>query len=170
MRQWKTHTFESLKMRCIECGDCWIFQSSSKTEHGKRYPQVNHNGRGTQVRRLLFVLSGRELSRPILLPNCGNRFCVNPDHMIQLYEPQKGKIAAARGSFSKIARRVSIAQARRNSKTAKVTMEIAREIRISEEAAPSLAVKYGISRSTVSAIRRGDRWAEFDNPFVGLMR
>lgn len=162
-------TLEMLKMRCRECGDCWEWISAAKTEHARRYPQIQMNKKTLNVRRVIYA-TAKEL-RPSLsvVPHCGNPYCVNPDHCKAVTEQQKCKRAAERGSFSTTQRAKKIADARRKS-FSKLNEDQAREIRCSLESGPVLAQRYGVHRSLVTRIKRGGAWKEYvGNPFAGLM-
>ena len=158
-------TLDQIKDRCRQCGDCWewIGHAGSSGNH----PQAKIDGKVRLVRRYAYELSGREI-RPDrkLSCSCENKKCINPQHMLALTESQKGKRAAARGAFSNPARGKKIADGRR--KTGKLTMEQAMEIRMSEESGPTLAARFGINRSLVGCIKRGERWKDYTNPFAGL--
>lgn len=157
-----------IKARCVEIGDCWQW-ATGKSLHFRRYPTVVIDGKVVLARRVAYAL----LKGPIpkgysILPSCGNEFCVNPAHQAALTESQKGKVAAERGAFSYAVRAAKIAEARR--KQMKLTIEQAREIRASEEAEPVLAARYGINKSLVGRIRRGQAWKEYGaNPWAGLL-
>ena len=49
-----------------------------------------------------------------------------------------------------------------------MTLEMAREVRASNESGPVLAKRYGVDRSLIGSIRRGEVWKDYSNPFDGL--
>ena len=53
-----------------------------------------------------------------------------------------------------------------------LTIEQAREIRMSDESGPVLALRYGVDKSLINGIKAGRNWKEYSNtnPFAGLMR
>ena len=63
---------------------------------------------------------------------------------------------------------MKIAATKRN--TAKLTMEKANEIRHSSEGIKELAERYSVNPSFIKAIRRGDVWRDYSNPFSQLIR
>ena len=101
-----------------------------------------------------------------LVPTCDNPYCINPAHQRAVTESEKSKRAAERGSVSSPVRAKKIAETKRTQ--GKLTVEQAREIRHSDETGPVLSARYGINRSVVNAIKRGDAWKEYSSPFAGL--
>ncbi len=157
---------EQIKMRCTECGECWHWNGYGGLSGN--HPQMKVNGKLKLVRRYAYELARGAIPPGLLLvPWCDNRKCINPDHMKAVTESQKGKRAAARGAFSSPARGRKIAESRRAT-SAKINMEIAAEIRMSEETGPVLAARYGINRSLVGCIKRGERWKDYANPYSTL--
>lgn len=162
-------TLESLRARCTECGDCWELQTGAKSEHHRRHPQVRHDGKPYLARRLAYELANGPIRADLrAVPKCGNPYCINPAHQSLLTEKQKGKKAAKAGAFSSWARRKKIAEHMRRTE-AKITLEQAMEIRTSEEQGKDLAKRYGLAETTISAIKRGERWRDYSNPFAALM-
>lgn len=162
-------TIDQIMARCRTCGDCIEQITNAKTEHAKRYPMFHHESVQYNLRRTLYLLVRGHLepSRR-LAPDCGNPYCINPDHQLALTEKQKSKRAAKNGAFSRPARNAKIAEAKR--KNAVLTLEIAREIRVSEESGPVLAQRYGVNRSLITRIRAAKCWIDYRNPFSGLAR
>jgi hypothetical protein len=162
-------TLESIERRSLVCGECWEYQTDAKTEHNRRYVQVKHDGKHILVRRLAYELAKGVPTKPGLcvVPTCGNECCVNPKHQKAMRESEKCKRAAEQGAFSKIARGRAIAEGSRKTK-AKLTPEQAKEIRYSAESGPVLAAKYGINKSLVNKIKRGEAWRDYSSPFIWL--
>jgi DNA-binding transcriptional regulator YiaG len=163
----KVHTTESLLARTLEDGDCRVWQgySTNKT------PQVDHQGRMTSVRKLLFVLSGKVAEEGAYFgAKCQTVNCVCPDHIIKRHPKLQMKAMAKAASTGtvKAERLRKMTQTRRKT-WAKLDMEKANTIRNSEESGPVLAQRYGITRSLVNRIKRGDQWRDTSNPFAGLM-
>lgn len=159
-------TLKFIKARTEEYGDCHIWQRGVNADG---YPQMKlRNHACSLVRRIVFDLSGGKLvERQPIVTTCGERLCVNPDHLKASTTARVSQEAAKRGAFSGIARCAKIAKSKRPS--AKLTMEIAREIRLSTETGPVLAARYGVNRSLVTRIRSGLAWRDFSNPYMGLM-
>lgn len=167
----KIHTVESLKDRTIEVGDCWEWQGYSA--HGT--PQVFSPKNGSKrrmvsVRRLFRELvTGQEQPDGFYSVSCGNVECVNPDHT--LYRTERGhfKSMAKKVGASPV-RALKLSQYHRTVGKAKLTEEKAQEIRLSNESGPVLAERYGVNRSLISRVRRGEIWRCMTNPFRGLIR
>ena len=51
---------------------------------------------------------------------------------------------------------------------AKLTLDQARTIRMSDESGTVLAERYSVSRQTVNRIKAGTAWREVSTPFAGL--
>jgi len=152
-----------------EVGDC-IMWTSATTAQG--YPIYKPAGCGcTLVRRKVFELNGGVLKprQPVLM-KCDERLCVNFAHMRASTSSEVAQRAAARGAWSGFARGAKIAQARRNSPIAKLTMDIARTIRMSDESGPVLAARYGVTRGLINGIKLGKSWKDHNSMFIGLMR
>lgn len=170
MTRKKQHlTLETIQHRCRDCGGCWEYLTDAKTDHHRMYPQVKHDGKVYLVRRLAFELaSGKPLDDALrVAPVCGNDYCINPAHQEAMTESKKCKLAAKRGAFSSVTRARNVAEARRQS-VAKLTKEEADAIRSSTESGPVLSARYGICKSRVNAIKRGEGWKEYGGHFAGL--
>ena len=61
-----------------------------------------------------------------------------------------------------------VAAGKRASNQAKLTAEQAREIRESLESGPVLALRYGVNKSLINNIKRGEAWRVYASPFAGL--
>lgn len=151
-----------------EVGDCWLWQRGT-TPHG--YPIMKIAGFGCcHVRRVVATLVGHQLAtREPVETTCNERCCLNPAHLRPSNSRQIAKSAAKRGAFSSLTRRIKIAKNRRMANGVKIDIEKAREIRASSESGPVLAKRYGIAKSAINRIKRGEAWIEYqDNPFAGL--
>ena len=160
-------TEKDIRDRCEEVGECWIWQQGT-TSNG--YPQVKLRGRGVQlVRRIAAEIAGKKLSpKQPVETTCWEKLCVNPAHMRPTTRSAIGKQAAQRGAFSSPTRAAKIAAARRASGV-KLSDEQVDEIRESSDPGPLLAKKYGVHRSYIVKIRRGEVMRDYGNPFFGLM-
>lgn len=159
-------TIQAIKDRTEEIGECWIWQQG--TTNG--YPSMKVKGCGCRlVRRIVVELDGRPAqAREPVATTCGEALCVNPAHLARTTIRAIAKKAAAAGAFSGKARGAKIAAAKRASAHSKLTLEQAREIRLSEEAGPALAARYGVNPSLIKSIRAGRVWKDYSSPFAGL--
>lgn len=153
----------------VEEADC-ILWTGATSKAG--YPIYKPRGCGcTLVRRAMFELTkGSLLPRVPIDTKCEERKCINPDHLFQSTTQQVAKRAAKRGAWGGARRAAKIAASKRA--TGKLTIEQAREIRMSDESGPVLALRYGVDKSLINGIKAGRNWKEYSstNPFAGLMR
>lgn len=160
-------TLQIIHDRCDEVGDCWLWKDATGAQG---YPIIRRRPGGCQlVRRVVVALDGRPaMARQPVASTCGEKLCCNPAHLAPSTIAAVAKKAAANGSFSRPERAARIAASKRKSDSAKLTMEQAREIRASTESGPVLAERYGVNRSLIGGIRRGQAWRDYSNPFAGL--
>lgn len=161
----KIHTIESLEANAEEYGDCLLWNGYMSNG----VPHVHHQGGMVPVRKLLLELAGVEPRGQFTAASCGESRCICRAHTIQRTQAEQYR-AMAKRSATGIGRtnRITAVKKWRREKPLKLTMEKAREIRNDPRGGPELAEEYGISRSLVSAIKRGRYWAEAGNPFAGL--
>lgn len=160
------HTIESLMTLTTEEGDCRLWDKYL----GNGVPMIYHDGKFIQVRKLILLLNGANVLLKYTATRCNNPLCVEPSHIIQRTAKQQHTHMAklVSGSPSNHSRIIKITKARRE-QVAKITQEQAIEIRMSDESGPVLAERFGITRSMVNRIKRGQSWAqEFGNPFSSL--
>lgn len=159
-------TPQDLLDRSDEVGECWIWNQAT-SDAG--YPIMKVRGCGCRlVRRLAAELAGHELKpRQPVVTTCDEKKCVRPEHCLPSSNQAVAQKAADAGAFSQPQRGAKIAAGRR-AKSAKLTMEQAMEIRNSTEVGHVLAARYGIDKSRVNAIKRGEAWKDYANPFTGL--
>jgi hypothetical protein len=163
MKPQKTHTITTLKERTIEDGDCWEWQGYC----ANGTPSVFHAGKMIAVRRLFTQLLGNTVREGYYVPKCGNGLCVNPDHTTY-NDPKQHMKKANRKALKSPTRRLKI-QIHKRATNAKLTQEMADEIRCSEGPSRIIAEKYGVNKSVVCRIRAGKAWVNLSNPFAGLM-
>jgi hypothetical protein len=157
-------TMESLLNRTVEEGDCLLWTGYV----GNMVPQVSHGGNVVAVRRLMLKLLGKEL-RPgdHASTKCRNPLCVHPDHISHRNKQQHAAAMSKSSNRNDFMRAAKVAASKR--KNSKLTMEQAREIRMSQESGPVLAARFGINKEWVNRIKRGDAWREYGgSPFAGL--
>lgn len=158
-----TITLDHLRSYCDTSTGCWIWGGAT-TQMG--YPIIKNGKRGCLfARREAARLAGMTLERaePVTT-TCGNRLCLNPEHLQKSTTQAIAKAAALRGAYSTQPRAKAIAERRRGGAGAKLTMEQAREIRASQDSGPVLAERYGVNRSLINSIRRGEAWIDYDDP------
>lgn len=153
-----------------EEGDCLLWLGVMQNG----VPHARHNGRYVPVRRLMMEFKGIKFraGTKYLAPSCGHKDCVELKHISQKRSNEHMSTMAKRASQtpSENLRRLKISKSKRH--VAKITEQDARDIYSSTETGPVLAARYGIHRSLVNKIKRGDAWAtaHYTNMFSGLMR
>lgn len=119
---------------------------------------------GKQSARQLAWLIGTGVRAPVgrtLVMRCGNAACVDHLHMRAVKRGAHCTLAAADGKYKTTRRQAAALAARDGGRRPdyKLSLSDAAEIRASTEPTKVLALRYGVSPSGISAIRRGDRWA-----------
>lgn len=160
-----TITPADIEARADEVGDCLIWHGSIS---GEGYPTMKCGGACRLVRRVMMEAQGIELApRQPVITTCGEKLCVSRKHLKKSTVALAAQAAAARGAYSRPDRRAKIAAGKR--KIGKLSMAIAREIRLSTETGPVLAARYGVNRSLINRIKNGKAWEDFSSPFAGLL-
>lgn len=144
--------------RCDEVGECMLWQGGM-TGMGLPIARLRSGDSPTSLRRHVFVLSIREL-RPgeCVWTSCGESRCLHPAHLRAGTRPQMLLALRRAGRYRSVAMTMQRIQAGRM--RGKITLEIARAIRVSDEPATAHAERYGIDVSLVRRIRRGEAWRE----------
>lgn len=128
-------------------GSCWLWGG---TPHHSGYGTVKWNGIQTTPHRVAYILT-YGLPRKDVLHRCGNRLCCNPSH---LYDGDDIQNAADRKAHGRTHQPVGEANS-----MAKLTRAQVDEIRASKDPISTLVERYGVSKSHVYRLRRGDRWS-----------
>lgn len=161
-----------LQRQIEEIGDCWEWQGLTTRSVTPiwRY-QLDGKWITVPVRRTILLVKGVEMGpRDKAIPRCGNKLCVNPKHAIK---QDVGEVMHDRNQLITSGvvglRRAAKIAAWRREKHSVLTMEQVHQIRAHVGAAHKVASQYGISAKTFNAIRRGDTWKDYTNPWKGLM-
>lgn len=153
--------------RCIECGDCLVWQGS--LSKGKIPVARDSQKRMRSIRAMLLEAIGKEVStklRPSV--SCGTEKCIEPSHLIRITPSKLGKRSAERtGYHLDPVRNKRIFDSRLNRN--KITPELATKIRMAEGNYKDIAKREGVPSDAVAKIKRGERFKEYGaNPFAGL--
>ena len=156
-----------LRKRSDEVGDCWEWNGAMQSTTG--VPVLRYDGRAQPVRRAIALEMGLPLQGKLATCKCVNMRCVNPDHVTTVTRQQLQKRTAKVNSLNlNQARCRKLAQsARRNGKLNETQVAEIRAIEGMRQR--DIAALYGITQSTVSAIRRGAKWKDYSNPYLQLM-
>jgi hypothetical protein len=164
------HTLESLMARTVEDGDCLLWQGyiTNKTPQVGAYP----DGKKTMVsvRKLMRELqTGKPQPKGSYGNTCGKYACVNPDHTIWKSEAVHMKAMAKKRRVTNVTAS-KLRQYRVETGQAKLCESEAQEIRLSSESGPVLAKRFGVSKSWVNKIKRGEVWRVLSSPWQGLFK
>lgn len=167
----KTHErkplIELIRKHVIEEGDCWNWTGA--LQPCGSVPTMNFRGKVGAVRRFILEDQGVELGKRLATYTCGNKHCVNPEHVAPITRRAlQVRNARELGYASNPARRKKLSDNAR--KRAKITQEIADEIRAADGTQREKAERYGLGQATISRIMLNKCWIRYDNPFAGLFR
>lgn len=158
-----------VRSKIIDDGGCWRWDTQAKTTHNRRHPAILLDGKMHLVRRVVYELERGELRPNIFLaPTCGDECCIHPEHQKQLTRAQKNLMGAKLGAAAP-GRNAKVSAHVRESGRAKLSLDIAREIRGSNEPMKILAERYGVHQKAIWDVRRNRTWKDYRNPFGGLM-
>lgn len=156
------HTLESLRARTTEDGDCLIWTGS---DNGKGIPKVRHGNGGMSVRRVVWELRKGKIPEGMqVIVTCGRAGCIE-----HLALASKAEVSKAAQSRPDVRAHRSVTSARAARAKAKLTMELARQIRNDPRDGTVIAAELGVTKSTVSHVRRNTSWVDRSNPFAGLV-
>ena len=146
-------------------GDCWQWHGCMQGA----IPMIKHGSKVANVRRLVLIDRGVPMTGFIATYTCGNPACVNPDHAGRSTRAQMNRrIMADMNTATNTLRIKRIADVKRRT-DAKLSLDDVSQIRASDEKHEDLAARYGVSKSLIGRIRRGQMWKTFSaSPFAGL--
>ena len=163
LKNGEPHTLETIKARCIEEGDCLLWQGGKRDGR----PTLQHEGQSKSVRAYIAVhLQKRRLSGRVVTERCGCLDCVNPSHFAYLTPAELGRRTEKRSlhKMTPVYRQKVSAGKQRSSK---LDWDKVREIRASSEPTKAIALKMGTSTDNIISIRNHRTWRE-PSPFYGL--
>lgn len=164
---------ETIKGRCIEEGECWIWQGSLSPGEvpSMRLPtSIDPDRKLVAVRRWIAEQQGKRIDGLYVTNSCEEKRCVCPDHIVVLtrkkLQKRAGKTMTKNQNPAMVASR---AAARVRAGNIKIGYDIAREIRASEKPAHEWAAELGCNVSSVFQAKRGSTWKDYSSPFAGLL-
>ena len=135
---------------------CWLWTgATTPTGYGKITAST---GVTTYAHRLSWVLRHGEIpSGAYVCHKCDTPSCINPDHLFigMAQDNSKDAVLKGRNAFGS---RV---------KSSKLSASQAMVIFMATGTCKKLAEEFGVSASTVSLIRRGERWARTTGQSIG---
>lgn len=154
-----------IQSRTEEIGDCWEWQGAVQVR--SRTPVMRYQKRHQCVRRWVAEAMGHNIEGKVVTYKCGNHLCCNPEHLQVMTKTALQKRTNKHHiRYMSMTRRQRVAAARRA--TAKLKLEQVQAIREDPRPQREIAREYGISQPTVSAIKRGEMWRDYTNPFIHL--
>jgi len=156
---------EKIQAHSVACGDCLEWRSCMNWP----IPIMKHDGKVANVRRLVLIDMGVPMKGFIATYTCGNTKCVNPEHTARSSRAQMNRrIMDNMSSATNALRSKRIAEVKRRT-DAKLSRADVDQIRASGDTHQDLATRFGISKSIIGRIKRGEMWKTFSaSPFAGL--
>lgn len=167
MRKKTLHTVESLLARSEEVGNCieWqrYFQNGT--------PYVQHGDKLVAVRALMMELLGNVYQERMFFGvNCGNKACINPEHIVARSMKTHAKHMANNADHNSPIRIAKLQKAA--AKRRVLTDDQVMDVLMDQRTCKNIAQELGVSSSLIAKIKRGEsnRMAiAKNNPFWGLM-
>lgn len=131
-------------------------------------PMIKHGNSNVSARRKLYEsVNGVALAaNQVVRTTCGDKLCMKPAHLAAMTRDEAKKLDGANGAYNTA--RMQAIRYKTTRARAKLTIEIARDIRASDESSRALAKKYGVDHKQINLIRQGVAWPEVFSPFAGL--
>lgn len=126
-------------------------------------------GNSVSLRRyMLEVANGKKPSHKLVATyTCGNKKCVKLEHTAAVTRTVlQTRVNSEMNAIEKLRKAKRSSVKRRI--YAKLTPEIVQAIKESSEPQKLVAKRYGVVQSTISQIKRGVTWKDYDNPFTRL--
>lgn len=156
---------EKIQRHVTTEGECWEWLGHMNGS----IPTMKHDGKVANVRRLVLIERGIPMNGFISTYTCGNPKCVNPEHTARSSRAQMNRrIMADMNTATNTLRIKRIAEVKRST-DAKLSLDDVDQIRASGDTHQDLAARFGISKSIIGRIKRGEMWRTFSaSPFAGL--
>lgn len=159
-----------LRLRTVECGECWEWQQSYTSSGVPLLPRMGgQRGKTVRMKVATDILNRKVPKGAIASTKCENRRCVRPSHVQVI--PRAKMLERSRRNTNESLRRAKITATHR-AQSEVLSEELAAEIRGAAEKLGDLARRHGISIAMASKIKRGEAWAPispFGAMFSGLL-
>lgn len=164
-----TELIESIRMRCVECGDCWLWQGAMSDSRSSKRPVMQHENKVQSVRRVVAGAVGKKIVGNLRASNiCADSRCVAPDHVKIMDQKQIQTRASEITKHQSNPARIKKMQQSLPQKI--LNWEMVHEIRASDKTHRQLAAEYGVTPCTIWGVKTHRSWREYQaNPFSGLM-
>lgn len=161
----KSSFLDDVYQHCRQDDECMLWLGTTDS-HG--LPLYNYSSKcRVHLRRFIYDMYIQSANNRRVIMRCGNRTCLNPDHMNGLMLSQFLSLISRDGSKSTISARINMQKAKQQ--RSKLNMDIARQIRQDERLAKEVAQEYGVSISTIRHIRRNIMYVDHQNPWSQLL-
>ena len=149
-----------------EEGECWNWTGALQSCGAS--PVMRWKGKTNSVRRLIMLERGPNQPTMLATYTCNNPMCVHPEHTAwALRRTVQRRTTTEQGHQNAVLRCKKLSDKARAK--GKLTLELASAVREAEGVQHEIAVRFGISQATVSAIKTGKTWRNYGgNPFAGL--
>ena len=157
---------DTIKKHIVEDGECWNWVGALQACGAT--PTMRWNGKIGSVRRFLMLERGVNQPAMVATYRCGNEKCVHPEHATwAVRRTVQRRTVAETGYHIDVVRCKKLADSAR--KNAKLTMDVADQVRGAEGPQHEIAKRFGISQATVSRLKRNTIWKTYGgNPLAGL--
>ena len=157
---------ERVRRHIEEIGDCWEWTGAMQSRAPT--PMINYERKVQPVRRALAEKMGKSIKGKLVTCKCRNELCVNPDHLLVVTRKRLQEMVSKERKYTSNPVRMQKLATKARAH-AKLTKELAAEIREAEGTQREIAARYGITQATVSVIKRGVTWRDYSNPFAQLI-
>ena len=128
---------------------CWLWQGYVNR---RGYGRLSHQGESSYAHRVAWELTHDAIPPGMVVRHaCDNPPCVNPAHLLLGSQADNMRDKKERG-------RSRGAPPGENHPKNKLTEEQVREIRVATGSCREIAIRYGVSKSTIVEIRAGLTW------------
>ena len=114
---------------------------------------------------LIDLYKRKKTAKQVVTTTCKNISCINPDHLRVL--ARKTVFKSAVTDYKNPVRLAKLSAYAREHR-AKLTMDQARQIRMSDKTNRELALEYGVCKATIGNIKTGKVWKETGGLWRGL--
>lgn len=127
---------------------------------------VSVNRKNYTLRTILMTLyQKRKLPKQVVTTSCKNISCINPDHLRVL--GKKTVFKSSMADYKNPVRSAKLSAYAREHR-AKLDMDKARQIRMSDKTHRELALEYNVCKATIGNIKSGKIWKETGGLWRGL--
>ena len=162
-------TMDLIRAKCIEDGDCLVWQGGRSTRTNTGIPYMNSNGKSVPVRRWIAEnVLNLQVDGKMASNICANPACVAPEHVAMKTRTKLQKDTIARTLYHlNPVRNAKLAKAARE--RSPHSPEMVEKIRAAEGSHKAIARELGVSFSMVNSIKNGQSYRDYtNNPWAGL--